>query len=107
MYITRVRLHPEFSNRTGLLRTKQMTPGMIDMCIRKGSADGWDCLGPGTTPAIFFKENLILLTSKKGIIIFGTEPTAHRGFVYLDLINNATKNSKSYIRLQSDDLITT
>ena len=33
-----------------------MTPGVIDMCIRKGSADGWDCLGPGTTPAIFFKE---------------------------------------------------
>ena len=54
MYITRVRLHPE-SNRTGLKWTKQMTPGVIDMRIGRESADGWDCLGQGTTPEIFFK----------------------------------------------------
>jgi len=26
------------------------------MLIGRGSAEGWDCLEPGTTPVIFFKK---------------------------------------------------
>jgi len=33
----------------------QTTSGVRNTRVIRGSADGWDCLGPGTTPAILFK----------------------------------------------------
>ena len=38
-----------------LKRTNQTTSGVKNTRVIRGSADGWDYLGPGTTPAILFK----------------------------------------------------
>ena len=37
--------------------SNQTVPGVIKIRIGRGGADGWDCLGPGTTLAILFEND--------------------------------------------------